>query len=98
MTEENYTPDESKKQPLFEIFRAVVWADLVDGAELKAASEAGIKAGVTDKDLDALDRWDAKQCRKYFGEAAISRDLVNAMKASDRLGGGLAYKKAGFYS
>jgi hypothetical protein len=108
MADETYTPDESKKQPLFEIFRAAVWAPLIGDADLKAAHEAAQKAGVTDKDLEAVGGWDAKQCKAYFGDAAFdNRDFVNAMKASDAMtsvsfGGwgaaGPVYKKAGFYS
>jgi hypothetical protein len=102
----DYIPDESKKQPLFEIFRAAVWAPLVGEAELKDALEAGKKAGVTEQDLGILEA-DAKTVKAYFGEAAISRDLVNAMKAGDQFtsgmgnafgwGGGPTFKKAGYY-
>ena len=103
-----YTPDESKKQPLFEIFRAAVWAPLIGREELDAAQKAGEKAGVTEQDLEAISAWDAKQCKAYFGDAAFdNRDFINAMKASDAIssmsfGGwgapGPLFKKAGFYS
>jgi hypothetical protein len=108
MADENYQPDESKKQPLWEIFHAAVWAPLIGDKDFKAAQEAGLKAGVTEKDLEAISTWNAKQCKAYFGDAAFdNRDFINAMKACDAvtsisMGGwgapGPMFKKAGFYS
>jgi hypothetical protein len=105
MTE--YVPDNSKKQPLFEIFRAAVWSSLLGEEELNAAEEAGRKAGVTEKDLETISQWDAKQLKNYFGDAAFNRDLVSAMKASDAATDGMSrafgygsdkpFKKMGFY-
>ncbi len=102
------TPDESKKQPLFEIFRAAVWAPLIGDKEVKDAVEAGKKAGVTEAEMETVLGWDAKQCKAYFGDAAFdNRDFINAMKASDAVssvsfGGwgapGPIFKKGGFYS
>lgn len=103
----DYVPDESKKQPLFEIFRAAVWQPLIGEEELVTAHEAAKAAGVTDEDLEAISSWDAKKLKGYFGEAAFNRDLINAMKASDALtssmgsafgfGGSAEFKKLGFY-
>ncbi len=96
-------PAESKKEALMEIFRAAVWSDLVPGGrqEIKQAIEAGKKQGVTDYDIEWLDRLDGKSFRAYFGEKAISKDLENAMKLADAFLEGMQYKpnyKAdGFY-
>lgn len=105
--ETNYVPEDAKKKPLFEIFRAAVWSQLIGDKELKEALDAGKKAGVTDQDLEAISQWDAKKLKDYFGPAAINRDLVNAMKASDVLVSGMGsafgygsvapYKELGFY-
>ena len=96
-------PDESKKPALFEIFRAAVWGELIPGGrqEVQNAIEDGKKQGVTDQDLEWLGGLDGKSFRAYFGEKAISRDLENAMKATDAMTEAFhytpAFKSAGFY-
>jgi hypothetical protein len=97
-------PDASKKEALFEIFRAAVWGELVPGGrqDVQNAVEAGKKQGVTDSDLEWLGSLDGKSFRAYFGEKAISKDLENAMKTSDAFMEGMhytpAFKAQGFYT
>lgn len=103
----NNIPSEDKKKPLFEIFRAAVWGQLIGNEELKVAREEAQKVGVTDEDIETIVQWDAKQLKDYFGEEAFNRDLINAMKAVDNItssmgsafgyGGGAGFKDLGFY-
>ncbi len=98
-----YTPDESKKPALFEIFRAAVWADLIpEGTqELQTAIDTASSQGVGEQDLNWLDTLDARNFADYFGTRAIGKDLQNAMKAADAQLSGLnytpVYSNKGYY-